>query len=60
MQPVSSLPASVALFVVAGLCGIGGGYLQAVGAEGKSGIRAISPSRSVASTASALSLSSAV
>lgn len=27
MQPVSSLPASIALFIVAGLCEIGGGYL---------------------------------
>jgi small multidrug resistance family-3 protein len=27
MQPVSSLPASISLFVLAGLCEIGGGYL---------------------------------
>ena len=27
MQPVSSMPASIALFVLAGLCEIGGGYL---------------------------------
>lgn len=27
MQPVSTLPASIALFILAGLCEIGGGYL---------------------------------